>query len=141
MSSQPNLHGLSAQAREAKSWPFEQARLLLQRILRLRLSEDERDLAAALFAQGKFSEAVQTLPALARPVIFQCGYGASGLPHMGTFGEAARPTMVRNALRALTDDALPTKLIVFSDDMDGFPEDPDNVPNKEHAGGPTATSR
>ena len=131
MSSQPTLHGLSAQAREAKSWPFEQARLLLERILRLRLSDAERDLAAALFAQGKFAEAVQTLPALNRPVIFQCGYGASGLPHMGTFGEAARPTMVRNAFRALTEDALPTQLIVYSDDMDGFRKIPDNVPNKD----------
>ena len=131
MSSQPDLHGLSAQARDAKSWPFEQARLLLARLLRLRLDDAERDLAATLFAQGKFAEAVQALPALAKPVIFQCGYGASGLPHMGTFGEAARPTFVRNALRALTDDALPTKLIVFSDDMDGFRKIPDNVPNKE----------
>jgi lysyl-tRNA synthetase class 1 len=130
MSSQPNLHGLSALAREAKSWPFEQARLLLERILRLRLTDAERDLAATLFAQEKFAEAVRTLPALARPVIFQCGYGASGLPHMGTFGEAARPTMVRTAFRALTEDAIPTQLIVFSDDMDGFRKIPDNVPNK-----------
>ena len=125
------MHGLSATARDAKSWPFEQARLLLQRILRLRLSDAERDLAATLFAQGKFAEAVQALPALNRPVIFQCGYGASGLPHMGTFGEAARPTMVRTAFRALTEDAMPTQLIVFSDDMDGFRKIPDNVPNKE----------
>src|SRR5579859_3807947 len=131
MSSAPSLHGLSATARDAKSWPFEQARLLLQRILRLRLSDAERDLAATLFAQGKFAEAVQALPALNRPVIFQCGYGASGLPHMGTFGEAARPTMVRTAFRALTEDAMPTQLIVFSDDMDGFRKIPDNVPNKE----------
>jgi len=130
MASPPDLHGLSAPAREAKSWPFEQARLLLQRILRLRLTDAERDLAAALFAQGKFAEAVAALPALARPVIFQCGYGASGLPHMGTFGEAARPTMVRTAFRALTEDAVPTRLIVFSDDMDGFRKIPDNVPNK-----------
>src|SRR5579859_825611 len=130
MSSAPSLHGLSATARDAKSWPFEQARLLLQRILRLRLSDAERDLAAALFAQGKFAEAVATLPALTRPVVFQCGYGASGLPHMGTFGEAARPTMVRTAFRALTEDAIPTQLIVFSDDMDGFRKIPDNVPNK-----------
>ncbi|THD58251.1 lysine--tRNA ligase [Phenylobacterium sp.] len=130
MSSQPNLHGLSAQAREARSWPFEQARLLLERVLRLRLSDAERDLAAVLFAQGKFAEAAATLPALAKPVIFQCGYGASGLPHMGTFGEAARPTMVRTAFRALTEDAIPTELIVFSDDMDGFRKIPDNVPNK-----------
>jgi lysyl-tRNA synthetase class 1 len=131
MSSKPILHGLSAPARDAKSWPFEQARLLLQRILRLRLSDAERDLAATLFAQGKFAEAVQTLSALARPVIFQCGYGASGLPHMGTFGEAARPTMVRTAFRALTEDAIPTQLIVFSDDMDGFRKIPDNLPNRE----------
>src|SRR5579864_8016592 len=67
MSSQPSLHGLSALARDAKSWPFEQARLLLERILRLRLTDAERDLAATLFAQGKFADAVQTLPALARP--------------------------------------------------------------------------
>jgi lysyl-tRNA synthetase class 1 len=127
---QPDLHGLSAQARDAKSWPFEQARLLLARILRLRLSDAERDLAATLFAEGKFAEAVAAIPELSRPVIFQCGYGASGLPHMGTFGEAARPTMVRTAFRALTEDAIPTQLIVFSDDMDGFRKIPDNVPNK-----------
>jgi lysyl-tRNA synthetase class 1 len=125
------LSGLSSSARDAKSWPFEQARLLLDRITRLRLSDAERDLAATLFAQGKFVEAVQTLPALQRPVIFQCGYGASGLPHMGTFGEAARPTMVRTAFRALTEDAIPTQLIVFSDDMDGLRKIPDNVPNRE----------
>ena len=69
MSSQPTLHGLSAQARDARSWPFEQARLLLERITRLRLTDAERDLASALFAQGKFDEAVRTLPALSRPVI------------------------------------------------------------------------
>jgi lysyl-tRNA synthetase class 1 len=125
------LQGLSQTAREAKSWPFEQARLLLERITRLRLTDEERDLAATLFAQGKFDEARRTLPALQKPVIFQCGYGASGLPHMGTFGEAARPTMVRNAFRALTEDAIPTQLIVFSDDMDGFRKIPDNVPNRE----------
>src|ERR1700752_3496335 len=72
------LQGLSHRAREAKSWPFEQARLLLDRITRLRRSDAERDLAAALFAQGKFAEAVATLPALAKPVVFQCGFGASG---------------------------------------------------------------
>jgi lysyl-tRNA synthetase class 1 len=131
MSSQAALQGLSAQARDAKSWPFEQARLLLKRITKLRLSDAERDLAAALFEQGKFAEAVKTLPALAKAVIFQCGYGASGLPHMGTFGEAARPTMVRNAFRALTEDAIPTELIVFSDDMDGLRKIPSNLPNAE----------
>ena len=130
MTPQSTLLGLSHQAREAKSWPFEQARLLLDRITRLRLSDAERDLAAALFAQGKFSEAVHTLPALAAPVVFQCGYGASGLPHMGTFGEAARPTMVRTAFRALTEGAIPTQLIVFSDDMDGLRKIPANLPNQ-----------
>jgi lysyl-tRNA synthetase class 1 len=124
------LQGLSHQARQAKSWPFEQARLLLDRVLRLRLTEGERDLAASLIAEGKAAEAVRTLPALQKPVVFQCGFGASGLPHMGTFGEAARPTMVRTAFRALTEDAIPTKLIVFSDDMDGLRKIPDNVPNK-----------
>src|ERR1044072_7756360 len=104
MSQGPTLQGLSSQAREARSWPFEQARLLLDRITRLRLSDAERDLAAALFAQGKFAAAVRTLPAHQKPVVFQCGYGASGLPHLGTFGEATRPTIVRNALRALTEE-------------------------------------
>ena len=126
-----SLQGLSHQAREAKSWPFEQARLLLERILRLRLTDAERDLAASLILEGKAAEAVATFPALNRPVVFQCGFGASGLPHMGTFGEAARPTMVRNAFRALTEDQVPTKLIVFSDDMDGLRKIPDNVPNRE----------
>ena len=124
-------HGLSKLARDARAWPFEQARALLARHLRLRLEDDaERDLAATLFAAGRFDEAVASLPALARPVIFQCGYGASGLPHLGTFGEVARPTMVRNAFRALTEDAIPTRLIVVSDDMDGFRKIPDNVPNR-----------
>src|SRR5688500_1806333 len=125
------LQGLSHQAREAKSWPFEQARILLERVTRLRLSDAERDLARALFAQGKFHDAVATLPALSKPVVFQCGFGASGLPHMGTFGEAARPTIVRNAFRALTEDAIPTRLIVCSDDMDGLRKIPDNVPNRD----------
>jgi lysyl-tRNA synthetase class 1 len=124
-----SLQGLSHQARDAKSWPFEQARLLLERILRLRLTDAERDLAATLILAGKAAEAVQTFAALNKPVVFQCGFGASGLPHMGTFGEAARPTMVRNAFRALTEDQIPTQLIVFSDDMDGFRKIPDNVPN------------
>ena len=124
------LQGLSHSAQGAKSWPFEQARALLARILRLRLSDAERDLAATLIAAGKAREAVATFEALRKPVIFQCGYGASGLPHLGTFGEATRPTIVRTAFRALTDDAIPTQLIVFSDDMDGLRKIPDNVPNR-----------
>jgi lysyl-tRNA synthetase class 1 len=124
------FEGLSPLARDAKAWPFEQARNLLARVLRIRLSDAERDLASTLIHSGKTAEAVATFPALAKPVTFQCGYGASGLPHMGTFGEVARPTMVRSALRALTDDALPTRLIVFSDDMDGLRKIPTNVPNR-----------
>ncbi len=124
------FNGLSHLARDAKSWPFEQARLLLARILRLRLTDAERDLASTLGAAGKWAEAVAAIPALSRPVVLQCGYGASGLPHMGTFGEAARPTMVRSAFRALTEDAIPTQLIVFSDDMDGFRKIPGNLPNQ-----------
>ena len=126
------LNGLSPLAREARAWPFEQARNLLARLIRLRLSDQgERDLAANLIKDGKIAEALATLPGLARPVVFQCGYGASGLPHLGTFGEVARPTMVRTAFRALTDDAWPTRLLVVSDDMDGFRKIPDNLPNRE----------
>ena len=124
-------HGLSPLAREARAWPFEQARNLLARVPRLRLDSDgERDLASTLFNAGRFDEALARFPALARPVVFQCGYGASGLPHLGTFGEVARPTMVRAAFRALTEDLVPTRLLVFSDDMDGFRKIPDNLPNR-----------
>ena len=62
-------------------------------------------------------------------MILETGYGPSGLPHMGTFGEVARTTMVRNAFRALTGDHWPTRLIAFSDDMDGLRKVPDGVPN------------
>jgi len=122
--------GLSPLARDARSWPFEQARALLARLLRLRLESDaERDLAATLIGAGKTDEAVLALPALSRPVVFETGYGPSGLPHIGTFGEVARTSMVRAAFRALTDDAIPTRLICVSDDMDGLRKVPDNVPN------------
>ncbi|WP_204335967.1 hypothetical protein, partial [Klebsiella pneumoniae] len=70
---------------------------------RIRLSDQERDLAVALIDGGKADEAVKTLPALQAPVVFETGYGPSGLPHIGTFGEVARTTMVRAAFRALTD--------------------------------------
>ena len=62
-------------------------------------------------------------------IILQTGYGPSGLPHIGTFGEVARTSMIVNALKYLTD--LPTEIITFSDDMDGLRKVPDNVPNKE----------
>ena len=62
-------------------------------------------------------------------IILQTGYGPSGLPHIGTFGEVARTSMIVNALKHLTD--LPTEIITFSDDMDGLRKVPDNVPQKE----------
>jgi lysyl-tRNA synthetase, class I len=124
------LQGLTHLAREARPWTFAEARNVLARVLRVRLDDAERDLAATLIEAGKVREAVETLPALAQPVVFQCGYGASGLPHLGTFLEVARPTMVRSAFRALTDDAIPTRLLVISDDMDGLRRIPDNVPNQ-----------
>jgi lysyl-tRNA synthetase class 1 len=65
------------------------------------------------------------------PVIFETGYGPSGLPHIGTFGEVARTTMVRTAFRLLTEDKVPTRLISFSDDMDGLRKVPGNVPNQD----------
>ena len=62
-------------------------------------------------------------------ITLQTGYGPSGLPHIGTFGEVARTSMMVNALKQLTD--LPTEIITFSDDMDGLRKVPDNVPNKD----------
>ena len=93
-------------AQDAKAWPFEQARNLRARLERL----------------GKLD---------GRTILFETGYGPSGLPHIGTFGEVARTTMVRHAFRVLTGDKYPTKLLAFSDDMDGLRKVPDNVPNKD----------
>ena len=62
-------------------------------------------------------------------VLFETGYGPSGLPHIGTFGEVARTTMVRNAFSKISD--VPTKLIAFSDDLDGLRKLPENIPNKK----------
>ena len=84
-------HALAALAQDAKAWPFEQARALRARLERL----------------GRLD---------GRVVLFETGYGPSGLPHIGTFGEVARTTMVRNAFRTLTGDTIPTKLLAFSDD-------------------------
>jgi lysyl-tRNA synthetase, class I len=124
------VQGLSSLAREAKSWPFEQARLLIARILRLRLDEAGRDLAASLVAAGRADEAAATFGALRKPVVFECGYGPSGPPHLGTFSEVARPAMVRQAFRALVEDAIPSKLICVSDDMDGLRRIAPNLPNQ-----------
>ena len=90
-------------AEQSAAWPFEEARKIVARLERQ--PKDE--------------------------VIFATGYGPSGLPHIGTFGEVARTTMVRHAFRVLTDDKIKTRLIAFSDDMDGLRKVPDNVPNKE----------
>jgi lysyl-tRNA synthetase, class I len=96
----------------SKAWPYEEARRLLKR-----------------YPHGKPD---------GQAIIFECGYGPSGLPHIGTFNEVLRTTMVRNAFRTLSD--APTRLIEFSDDMDGLRKVPDNVPNQamlaEHLGKP-----
>jgi len=92
-----------AAAQVSKAWPFEEARKLLKR-----------------FPNGKPGGA---------PVLFETGYGPSGLPHIGTFQEVLRTTLVRRAYEALTAGA-PTRLVAFSDDMDGLRKVPDNVPNQ-----------
>ena len=95
---------------------------------------DIRALAAASNA-WPFQEAIALLerykdaPPKKGYVLFETGYGPSGLPHIGTFGEVARTTMVRKAFAAISD--MPTKLICFSDDMDGLRKVPDNLPNSE----------
>lgn len=99
----PNASELRTLAEQSNAWPFEQARALVNR-----LKKHPKD-----------------------EVLFETGYGPSGLPHIGTFGEVARTTMVRHAFRVLTDDKIKTKLLAFSDDMDGLRKVPDNVPNKE----------
>ena len=132
MSSSLPLQGLAPLAHEARSWPFEQARQLLARVLRLRLHGDDQHEVARLLADDRAAEAVGRFPALtAAPVRLETGYGPSGLPHLGTFQEVLRTTMVRNAFRALTDDRVPTELICFSDDMDGLRKAPPNLPHQD----------
>jgi lysyl-tRNA synthetase class 1 len=103
---------LRAAALESKAWPFEEARKLLKR-----------------YPAGAPDKGY---------ILFETGYGPSGLPHIGTFQEVLRTTMVRRAFAAMSD--IPTRLIAFSDDMDGLRKVPDNVPNKamlhEHLGRP-----
>ncbi|MGE0724353.1 MAG: lysine--tRNA ligase, partial [Alphaproteobacteria bacterium] len=96
----PSLRTL---ALAAKAWPFEEARKLLER-----------------YKDG---------PPAKGHVLLETGYGPSGLPHLGTFGEVVRTTMVRQAFRRLSD--IPTRLVAFSDDMDGLRKVPDNIPNPE----------
>ena len=90
-------------AESSHAWPFQEARKIVARLKKR--PKDE--------------------------VVFETGYGPSGLPHIGTFGEVARTTMVRHAFRVLTDDNIKTRLIAFSDDMDGLRKVPDNVPNRD----------
>lgn len=90
-------------ARHCNAWPFAEAREILTRL------GDKKP------EKGH--------------VLFETGYGPSGLPHIGTFGEVARTSMVRHAFAQLSD--LPTRLFAFSDDMDGLRKVPDNVPNKD----------
>ena len=89
-------------AQTARAWPFEEARKLVARLEKTGKGE----------------------------VLFETGYGPSGLPHIGTFGEVARTTMVRTAFRLLTRDQVPTRLLCFSDDLDGMRKIPENVPSK-----------
>ena len=91
------LSGLNRHARDARAWPFEQARNLLQHLLKTRLDTDaERDLAASLIGRGKPDEAVAAFPALGRAVILETGYGPSGLPQSAPSARwCARPWCAR----------------------------------------------
>jgi len=91
-------------ATQAKAWPFEEAQKIIKR-----------------YEKRGFPE----------QVTFETGYGPSGLPHIGTFGEVARTSMVRHAFHILTQDQVKTRILCFSDDMDGLRKVPDNVPNRE----------
>lgn len=115
-----------------RAWPFEQARNLIARLVKSRLKDPvAQKQALALIEAGKVDEALKEHEALGRPVIFETGYGPSGLPHIGTFGEVARTTMVRQAFEAMTGGVWQTRLICFSDDMDGLRKVPEGIPNAE----------
>src|SRR6202035_3418093 len=106
---------LRALAEQSNAWPFEQAKAIVARLKKK--PKDE--------------------------VLFETGYGPSGLPHIRTFGAVGRTAMLRHAFRLLTEDRIKTRLIASSDDMDGLRKVPDNVPNKEmlseHLGKPLTT--
>ena len=89
---------------KAKVWAFEEARRLVKR-----------------YSPTEYPD----------EILLETGYGPSGLPHIGTFAEVARTTMVRYAFRVLTQNEVPTRLVCFSDDMDGFRKVPTNIPNQE----------
>lgn len=100
------MSAISDAAMSSKAWPFEEARRILKR-----------------YENGAPEKGY---------VLFETGYGPSGLPHIGTFGEVLRTTMVRRAFQVISD--IPTKLICFSDDLDGLRKVPGNVPNQEAMG-------
>ena len=106
------MNALRDAALQSKAWPYEEARKLLKR-----------------YPDGKPNSS---------PILFETGYGPSGLPHLGTFQEVARTQMVRHAFAELSD--YPTRLIAFSDDMDGMRKVAENLPNRdmlaEHLGKP-----
>lgn len=97
------MSALRDAAMKSKAWPFEEARAILKRF--------------------------EKAPPEKGYVLFETGYGPSGLPHIGTFGEVARTTMIRRAFEAISD--IPTRLVCFSDDLDGMRKVPENVPNQE----------
>nr|MCU0816910.1 lysine--tRNA ligase [Cypionkella sp.] len=97
------MSALRDAAMKSKAWPFEEARAILKRY-------EKKDPEKGY-------------------VLFETGYGPSGLPHIGTFGEVARTTMIRRAFEVISD--IPTRLICFSDDLDGMRKVPDNVPSPE----------
>ena len=96
----------AAASKDSKAWPFEEARRLIKRLERLPDGDT-------------------------KTVLFETGYGPSGLPHIGTFGEVARTTMVRHAFETLTEGKRKTRLLCFSDDMDGMRKIPENVPDRK----------
>ncbi len=97
------MSSLRDAAMNSKAWPFEEARRVLKRY--------------------------EKKPPEKGFVLFETGYGPSGLPHIGTFGEVQRTTMIRRAFELISD--IPTKLVCFSDDLDGMRKVPDNVPQQE----------
>ena len=103
------MNDLMEAARVNKAWPFQEAQRLLKR-----------------YPDGAKADG--------SPILFETGYGPSGLPHIGTFQEVLRTTLVRRAFEALIG-AKPedgkTRLVAFSDDMDGFRKVPSNLPNQE----------
>ncbi|MDV6332862.1 lysine--tRNA ligase [Asticcacaulis sp. 201] len=126
------MSSLATLAYAGRAWPFEQARALIARLLKSRIAgHEDQKRALSLIEAGKTDEALTQFEGLGRAVIFETGYGPSGLPHIGTFGEVARTTMVRQAFEAMTAGAWPTRLICFSDDMDGLRKVPEGIPNAD----------